>query len=416
MMRISMVSEHASPLAALGGVDAGGQNVHVAALAQALARRGDEVTVYTRRDDPSLPTRVELCHGVEVVHVTAGPARAVPKDQLLPYMPALADGLHADWARTRPDIVHSHFWMSGVAALVAAGRSVPTPPVVHTFHALGAVKRRNQGAEDTSPAEREWLEPRVGRQSDAIIATCSDETFELKKMGVRASRISVVPCGVDLDLFGAIGPAEPRGHHRRIMTVGRLVPRKGVGLVIEALAQLRAEGLHDVELVIVGGAGDPNGSAEDPELRRLIGLARSLEVEDRVVIRGQVSRTDMPQVLRSADIVVCAPWYEPFGIVPLEAMACGVPVVASMVGGLIDTVVDDVTGVHVPPRDPEAIASAVGGLLGDEGRRQRLAEAGLRRVKSRYSWDRVASDTARIYRATAARTARNPVSAMGGSR
>jgi glycosyltransferase involved in cell wall biosynthesis len=199
------------------------------------------------------------------------------------------------------------------------------------------------------------------------------------------------------------------------MTVGRLVPRKGVGLVIEALAQLRAEGLHDVELVIVGGAGGSNG-AEDPELRRLIGLARSLGVDDRVIIRGQVSRPDMPKVLRSADVVVCAPWYEPFGIVPLEAMACGVPVVASTVGGLIDTVVDGVTGVHVPPRDPEAIASAVGGLLGDESRRRRLAEAGLKRVKSRYSWDRVASDTARIYRTTAARTARDPISATGGSR
>jgi glycosyltransferase involved in cell wall biosynthesis len=415
MMRISMVSEHASPLAALGGVDAGGQNVHVAALAQALARRGDEVTVYTRRDDPSLPTRVRLGQGVEVVHLTAGPARAIPKDHLLPYMAALAEGLHADWARSRPEIVHSHFWMSGVAALMAASRSTAAPPVVHTFHALGAVKRRHQGAEDTSPAERDWLEPRVGIQSDAIIATCSDESFELKKMGIPGSTISVVPCGVDLDLFGAIGPAEPRGRPRRIMTVGRLVPRKGVGLVIEALAQLRAEGLHDIELVIVGGAGGSIRSAEDPELRRLIGLASTLGVEDRVVIRGQVSRRDMPTVLRSADVVVCAPWYEPFGIVPLEAMACGVPVVASTVGGLIDTVVDGVTGVHVPPRDPEAIASAVGGLLGDESRRRRLAEAGLNRVK-RYSWDRVASDTARIYRTTAARTARNPISAAGGSR
>jgi glycosyltransferase involved in cell wall biosynthesis len=233
-------------------------------------------------------------------------------------------------------------------------------------------------------------------------------------MGVSASAISVVPCGVDLDRFRAIGPAEARSSRHRIMTVGRLVPRKGVGLVIEALSQLRAEGMHDVELVIVGGAGDSNG-AEDPELRRLIGLARRLGVDDRVIIRGQVSRPDMPKVLRSADVVVCAPWYEPFGIVPLEAMACGVPVVASTVGGLIDTVVDGVTGVHVPPRDPEAIASAVAGLLGDASRRRRLAEAGLKRVK-RYSWDRVAADTARIYRTTAARTAGNPISATGGSR
>ena len=400
-MRISMISEHASPLAALGGVDAGGQNVHVAALASALARRGDTVTVYTRRDDPDLPDRVQMSERVEVVHVTAGPPRFVPKDELLPYIPALAEGVHKDWQRTDPEIVHSHFWMSGLAALDAAHRAGRRLPVVHTFHALGVVKRRHQGADDTSPREREWLEPKVGIESDAIIATCSDEAFELKALGVTPNRISVAPCGVDLHLFRPTGPAEERGRPRRIMTVGRLVPRKGVDLVIAALAELADEGMTDVELVIVGG--DPVGTVHDPEVRRLLDLALSLGVEDRVVVRGQVSRSEMPRVLRSADVVVCSPWYEPFGIVPLEAMACGVPVIAATVGGLIDSVVDGVTGVHVPPRDPEAIASALAGLLSDEQWRLSLGVAGRRRVQSRYSWDRVASETSRVYRSTVTR-------------
>jgi D-inositol-3-phosphate glycosyltransferase len=402
-MRISMISEHASPLATIGGVDAGGQNVHVAALSTALARRGDTVTVYTRRDDPDTPERVQLAHGVEVVNVSAGPAEVVPKDLLLPYMSELAHGVLADWKRTEPEIVHSHFWMSGLAAIEAARGGRHSVPVVHTFHALGVVKRRHQGLEDTSPKEREWLEPRVGIESDAIIATCSDEAFELKSLGVSPTRISVTPCGVDLDLFSAVGEADRKTRRYRIMTVGRLVQRKGVGTVIEALAKLTAQGFTDVELVIVGGSSGSGDEADDPDIRRLLSLARSLGVEDRVIMRGQVSRADMPRVLRSADAVICAPWYEPFGIVPLEAMACGVPVIASMVGGLIDTVVNGVTGLHVPPRDSDAVADAVATLLSDDDGRKRLGEAGRLRAQSRYSWNRVATETSRVYRSTISR-------------
>ncbi|MCQ1994088.1 glycosyltransferase [Arthrobacter sp. zg-Y1171] len=397
-MRISMVSEHASPLAALGGVDAGGQNVHVAALSVALAARGHTVQVYTRRDDPGLPDRVQVQDGLEVVHLTAGPALPLPKDDLLPYMGQLAGGVLADWGTEPPDVVHSHFWMSGLAALEAA-RSAGDEgvPVVHTFHALGTVKKRHQGAEDTSPPERAWLEPSVGRRADRVLATCSDEVFELKAIGVPGSRISIAPCGVDLSLFSSSGPAEPRGRRHRIAAVGRLVPRKGVDLAIRALALLRDEGLEDVELLIVGGSSDSAGLESDPEARRLLALARSLDVADRVLLRGQVPREQMPAVLRSADAVVCAPWYEPFGIVPLEAMACGVPVVASAVGGLIDTVVHGRTGLHVPPRDPAALAAALKELLQNPRYARRLGAAGKQRAAARYSWDRVALETEKAY-------------------
>jgi D-inositol-3-phosphate glycosyltransferase len=398
-MRIAMVSEHASPLATLGGVDAGGQNVHVAALSIALARRGNEVRVYTRRDDPGLPSRVPLAPGVDVVHVTAGPERHVPKDEMLPYMPALADGMAADWAEWDPDVVHSHFWMSGVAALDAAARLTVPPPVVHTFHALGVVKRRHQGDADTSPAEREWLEPDVGRRAAGVVATCSDEAFELKKLGVPSRRISVIPCGVDLDHFTPDGPRDDRRRRHRVVSVGRLVPRKGVGTVIEAIAALAAEGL-DVELVIVGG-GESSGDG-DPELRRLAGIAAREGATDHVDIRGQVPQSALPELYRSADVVVCAPWYEPFGIVPLEAMACGIPVVASSVGGLIDSVVDGGTGRHVPPRDAVAVADAVRELLLDEPQRRQLGANGRARMTGRYAWSRIAADTERSYLATIA--------------
>jgi D-inositol-3-phosphate glycosyltransferase len=389
-MRVAMVSEHASPLAALGGADAGGQNVHVAALSAALARRGVEVVVHTRRDDPGLPARVTMASGVTVEHVDAGPPVPIPKDELLPHMDELAARLRRSWRVDPPDVVHAHFWMSGLAALAAA-RPLGLP-VVQTFHALGVVKRRHQGAKDTSPASRLDDERLLATEVDRIVATCSDEVFELLRMGADLRRITVVPCGVDLRLFRPDGPAEARDLHRpRLLVVSRLVERKGIGNVITALAEL-----PEAELVIAGGP--PAGRlAEDPEARRLADLARQLGVADRVRLRGQVEPGDLPALYRSADLVVCVPWYEPFGIVPLEAMACGVPVAASAVGGLVDSVVDGVTGAHVPPRRPDLLVGTLAGLLADPARRSALGAAGARRARRRYGWERIARGTLEVY-------------------
>ena len=391
-----MVSEHASPLATLGGVDAGGQNVHVAALAEALARHGAEVVVHTRRDDVALPRRVRMAPGVTVDHVAAGPPTAVPKDDLLPYMDDFAADLHAQWRARRPDLVHAHFWMSGRAALAAA-RPLGIP-VVLTFHALGNVKRRHQGEGDTSPEGRVVIERQLVRSADRIVATCTDEVFELLRLGGDRKRISVVPCGVDLSLFHSTVMGEPRpGDRARIVCVGRLVERKGVGNVITAVGRLRAMGGPDTEVVVAGGPAAAD-LADDPEVGRLRDLAREAGVEDRVVFRGRVGRRELPALFRSADLAVCVPWYEPFGIVPLEAMACGVPVVASAVGGLIDTVVHGETGVHVPPRRPDVLAEVLADLLTDPARMRALGAAAARRAASRYSWDRIAVQTLHAYR------------------
>jgi D-inositol-3-phosphate glycosyltransferase len=391
-MKLAMVSEHASPLAALGGVDAGGQNVYVAALSQVLARRGIDVVVHTRRDDPEIPRRVPLAPGVDVDHVRAGPPRHIPNaiDVLLPYMDEFADDLRRVWERERPDVVHSHFWMSGKAALAAA-RPLGIP-VVHTFHALGVVKRRHQGVKDTSPPERIGVERGILRQADRIIATCSDEVFELVRLGADPHRTRVVPCGVNLQLFGPDGDTEPRTPGLdRIVCITRFVERKGVDSVIEALPDVPG-----AELVIAGGPAVED-LPQDPEYRRLAEHASRLGVADRIRFSGRLERSDVPPLLRSADVVVCAPWYEPFGIVPLEAMACGTPVVGSAVGGLLDTVVHEVTGLHVPPRRPDRIAAALRELLADPARRAQFGRAGVERTHSRYGWDRVAGSVLAAY-------------------
>ncbi|MCW2969900.1 MAG: glycosyl transferase [Solirubrobacterales bacterium] len=395
-LAIAMVSEHASPLAALGGVDAGGQNVHVAELSRAVARMGARVVVHTRRDEPQLAEWVPLARDADVHHVDAGPARPMSKDELLPYMDAFAERLHERWREERPDVVHAHFWMSGMAAMKAA-RPLGIP-VVQTFHALGTVKRRYQGERDTSPASRLDVERDILRHADHVIATCTDEVFELIRLGAYRGRLTVIPCGVDLQLFTPEGPrAQRTPGGMRVVTVGRLVERKGIGNVITALTRLA-----DVELIIAGGP-DRSCLAQDVDARRLQALVQEEGVADRVTLCGRLERDGVARMIRSADAVVAVPWYEPFGIVPLEAMACGVPVVASAVGGMVDTVLDDVTGVHVPPRDPERLAEVLAALLADDARRAGYGRAGVDRARRLYDWGRIGAATIEVYASLASR-------------
>jgi D-inositol-3-phosphate glycosyltransferase len=397
-MRLALVSEHANPLAAVGSVDAGGQNVHVAALAAGLADLGHEVTVFSRRDTASAPVRVPTRHGYTVEHVPAGPPTDMPKDELLQHMPAFGDYLARRLAEESFDLVHAHFWMSGVASTRAA-RAVGIP-VLQTFHALGTVKQRNQGARDTSPPDRIALERRLCRTVDHVIATCTDEVAELRALGLPRERASVIPCGVDVGAF------RPRRQERlpsdppRLLVIGRIVERKGVGNVIEALVDLPG-----VELLVAGGPAHDVLEA-DPEAIRLQHRAEDLGVADRVRFLGGVAREDVPAVMCSADVVVAVPWYEPFGIVPVEAMACGRPVVGSAVGGLLDTVVPGVTGELVPPRRPDLLAPVLRDLLADPERRRRYGEAGRARAVRTYQWSQVAARTEDVYATSLATRAR----------
>ncbi|WP_205751865.1 glycosyltransferase [Cryptosporangium phraense] len=408
-MRISLVSEHASPLAVLGEVDAGGQNVHVASLAVALAERGHQVTVHTRRDDPALPETMPFAPGVTVHHVTAGPASVIPKDDLLPYMPTFGAELARFWRTSEPDVVHAHFWMSGLAALAGA-RDFPGLPVVQTFHALGSVKRRHQGDDDTSPPDRVEYETTIGHSVATTIATCTDEVRELRALGIPAGRLQVVPCGVDVTAFAPAGPVEPRSGRPRLLQVGRLVRRKGADVALRALTSI-----PDAELVLAGGPPADRLDA-DPEAQRLRALAASLGLADRFVLLGGVERSRMPALFRSADLVLCPPHYEPFGIVPLEAMACARPVVASAVGGHLDTVAEGRTGRLVPPGDPDALAGAVTALLADPAGRSAFGAAGRRRAEAHYGWDRVAAATEAAYRGVCAPPVPRRISAVRRSR
>jgi glycosyltransferase involved in cell wall biosynthesis len=316
-------------------------------------------------------------------------------------MPAFARALEDQWSAQPPDVVHAHFWMSGLASVNASRGLASSVPVLQTFHALGSVKRRHQGAADTSPPDRIELERGLCRDVSHVVATCSDEVFELRRLGLPSDRATIVPCGVDTAVFTPRGPVAPRGERKRLLVLGRIVERKGHD---DAVRALRA--VPDAELVVVGGP-PPDAVDDDPEVRRLTALARESGVADRLVFTGAVSRADVPAWVRSADVVLAVPWYEPFGITPLEAMACGRPVVATAVGGLVDSVADGVTGDLVPPRDPDRLGEVVSALLADDERRAAYGAAGVRRARARYRWSRVVADTESVYRQVLAR--RSPV-------
>ncbi|SDJ18191.1 hypothetical protein SAMN05444695_11844 [Rhodococcus triatomae] len=388
-LKISMVSEQASPLAGWSESGTHRQSVHVAELSGALARAGHDVTVFTRREDDRTPERVDTEAGYTVVHVPVGPSERIPVDDTLQLMGEFGGYLEDSWDVDRPDIVHAHFWMSGIATQLAT--RILGIPTIQTFHALGVVENRFSQAPKPRANQRVRLEQLIARGATRVVATCTDEVFELSHLGLPRSRTSIVPGGVDLSVFTPEGRRLEKGRAHRLVMAGDLLPSKGIDTAIAAL-----KWLPDTELVIAGGP-DPAALDDDQEASRLRTVARRARVQDRVHLLGWVPHEDMPALYRSADAVVCAPWYEPFGTAPLEAMACGTPVVAAAVGSLRETVVDGITGRLVPPRNPKRLADATRQLIEDESARSGFGLAGRDRVRARYSWDRVASETLRAY-------------------
>ncbi|RKN45424.1 glycosyltransferase [Micromonospora endolithica] len=408
-MRIAMISEHASPLVVLGEPRIGEQHLgeqhtHVADLAAALAGEGHDVRVYTRRDSTALPD-VVAADGYQVCHVPAGPAVRVPRDELLPYMGEFGRWLAGQWhtGGWTPDVAHAHFWLSGLAT-VHAGRRTGVP-VVLTYHGLGSFGKRHQGARDAGPPGRIGYERALGRAVDRVVVQCQDEVGELLRLGVPRSRMALVPSGVDQELFRPDGPVVPREKARpRIITVGPMVERTGLQDVVRALP-----GVPEAECVVVGGPPADLLPA-DGFARRLTALAESCGVADRVKLVGAVPRRQLGAWYRSADLLVSAGWYDPSGARALEAMACGVPVVGTDVGGVGDSVVHGLTGDLVPPRDPRALGAAVRRLLADRVRRFAYATAALDRIRIRYSWKRCAEQLGAVYAAIG--TAARPVPAV----
>jgi glycosyltransferase involved in cell wall biosynthesis len=396
--RVSLVAEGAGEPE---GPASSTPSTRVAGLAVELARSGLEVTVLARRDDPTAPRVTALAPGVDLHRLDAGPARPLAGDAAFAHMPAFGQQLRRSWLARPPDVVHALSWTTGWAAL-SAGIGVP---VVQTLAGLGGGRRRprHQAGDAPLPFERRRIEVRLLDAAAHVVVPCEADrgAIEVAAGPGIAERLSVVPAGIDPELFRPDGPAPRTGARHRVLVHGRLVPQAGVDIAIRALVQL-----PDTELVVAGGPA-PEELDDDPEVRRLRGLAQRCDVGDRVVFAGSVPHAEAAALIRSADVVVCAPWHSRMGVSPIEALACGRPVVGSTVGGVPDTLVPGRTGLLVPPRSPGALAEAVERLLANPSLRLRMGEEGVARVRQHHTWAQVARTTRDVYRAvtTAARQA-----------
>jgi glycosyltransferase involved in cell wall biosynthesis/phosphoheptose isomerase len=402
--RVGLISEHASPLGILGGVDSGGQNVYVGQLAKHLAGLGYAVDIFTRQDSERLPEIAEWVNGIRIVHVPAGPANYIRKEDLLPYMEEFTAYLvrFCKCQRESYDLLHANFWMSG---LIAADlkRALGTPFVI-TFHALGRVRRLHQQAADEFPDARFAIEDRIVGEADRILAECpQDEEDLIRLYNADPAKITIVPCGFDptelspmskpLARFALNIPPE----ERVILHLGRMVPRKGVDTAIRGFARLvRKHGIQ-ARLLIVGGDSDEPDPQATPEIGHLQAIARAEHVGELVAFTGRRGRETLKYYYSAADVFVTVPWYEPFGITPVEAMACGTPVIGSNVGGIKFTVRDGETGYLVSPKDPEQLAERLAHLYSHPKLMSVLSRQAVRRANDLFTWQKVAAAVAAVY-------------------
>jgi D-inositol-3-phosphate glycosyltransferase len=410
--KIAFISEHASPLAVLGGVDSGGQNVYVAEICKSLAALGYIIDIFTRKD-AALPQVVNWLPGIRVIHVDAGPAREVPKESLLGYMGEFTDSMVRFIERNRLDyeLVHANFFMSGLVASDIKKRL--GIPYVITFHALGKIRMIHQKEKDAFPVARLDIEQMIVNDADYIIAECPQDKQDLiEHYNADPSRITIIPCGFSSDEFY---PA-PRMEARKrlglkkdevvLLQLGRIVPRKGIDNVIRAMRFLKD--IPKVRLLVVGGSDEIPDFTRDAELRRLKEIAEQEGVSAAVEFVGRRSRQELRHYYQAADFFISTPWYEPFGITPLEAMACGTPVVGSDVGGIKYTVLHGQTGFLVPPHNPEQLANALLEGVSCPKKYQQLRENALKRVNENFTWTNVAKKAHRLYSRIASERAVTP--------
>lgn len=379
-MKIALVAQHTTSLA---------EDARLRELSRSLAGKGHRVTVYARKDDAAQPAKADLDPGVQVELIGAGGKQASDESQLLAQVPAFSQPLHEQWRHERPDVVHALRWTSGLAALAAA-RDLRIP-VVQSFDSLGVAERRHHVLPVSVGTERIRLEPAIGRSVNAVVAGSSDEESDLTKLGVPRRSIKVVPCGVDTDEFSPDGPVAERAGRPRLVTVADLNEHDELTTLLQALSKVPG-----AELVVAGGP--PRAKLRgDMAYRRLAKVAESLDVTGRVLFAGEVGRAALPPLLRSADLLVNVSEYDPTGMLSVQAMACGTPVIATAGGGQVDAVVDGTTGILVPPGRPALLAQRIRQLLAHPMLLEAFSVAATDRARSRYSWDRIAHETLAVY-------------------
>lgn len=372
---LAVVSVHASPLSPLGAGENGGMNLSIRRLCEGMAGRGIPSDVFIRRDDPGAPAEELIASGSRLIRLAAGPARPLPKEAVLGYLPQFTSALlaHAESERRDYRLLHSHYWLSGWVARRAVQRW--QVPWVHSFHTLARTKAAAGLPDDPVRAEVEAV---VAARADRLVANSSAEAADLTRLyGTDPERVCVVPLGVDVDDFTPRSTAATRARlgfepsDRVVLYVGRLERLKGPETLVRAVAALMSRpGFDDVRVLIVGGdSGDGAGERD-----RVAVLAHRLGIADRLQCLGPVPHDELADLYALADVCVVPSLTESFGLVALEAQASGLPVVAAAVGGLLDIVADRVTGYLVPGRDPADYADRLARILSDSSLRRTMGD------------------------------------------
>jgi D-inositol-3-phosphate glycosyltransferase len=407
MLRIAMISYHTCPLATLGGKDTGGMNVYVRDLTRQLGQMGVHVDVFTRSQDEHVPHVLhDLGFGNRVVHVPAGPEEPKSKSDIAKYIPEFVEGVKQFAAEKHIcyDVIHSHYWMSGLAAesLSDAWGGVP---IVHMYHTLGEMKNRvARSAEERAGEDRLAGERQILRRANRIVVATIAELTQLRFLyHADDKKLVTIPPGVDTTHFYPIPSDEAKQFiglkpdDRMILYVGRIEPLKGIDTLIEAMSCLRVSDLHrPVHLAIIGGEPDASPEEMTAEMSRLQKLCDELCVGQTVVFLGKRSQDTLPYYYSAAEALVMPSLYESFGMVALEAMACGTPVIASEVGGLAYLVQNEVTGYTIPDSEPDTLCEKLSWLLGDPHLRGTM---GLRAAQyaQDYAWEKIAKQIMEVY-------------------
>ena len=422
---IALISDHGDPAADIGKEEAGGQNVYVRQVGEALAKLGWQVDMFTRKSRATDPEIVQHSPFCRTIRLVAGPEEFIPRDRLFQYLPQFVEAFQKFQAQegTNYPLVHTHYWMSAWIGLEL--RKLSNIQVIHNYHSLGAIKYqavdRPAIAETRMAVERQILE-----EADCVVATSPQEREQLRSLVSSRGHIEVIPCGTDISNFRVLSKTEARAQlgfgaeDQVVLYVGRFDPRKGIETLVQAFAKLNHQAIHpdtcpvvkrSLRLVIVGGS--EAGQADGLERSRIEAIVNELGIADQTIFAGRIGHDALPTYYTAADVCVIPSHYEPFGLVAIEAMACGTPVVASDVGGLKFTVVPEETGLLVPPQNQGAFAEAIDRILTDAVWARKLRRQAASRVQENFSWTGVAIQLSDLYRRLLAQSLMHPSLAMG---
>lgn len=399
--KIALVSVHGDPAIDIGKEEAGGQNVYVRKVGEALSRLGWQVDMFTRRSDAEQEKIVEHTPNCRTIRLTAGPAEFIERQKIFSYVPdfvnAFFDFQHE--TGTIYPLIHTNYWLS--AAVGKKIRQLQPTKIFHTYHSLGAVKYKAVTTVPLIASKRLNIEKQILETSDLVVATSPQERQDMQTLVSTKGNIDVVPCGTDINIFGKVTRDEARQQlsiepdAKMIVYAGRFDRRKGIETLVRAVGKLDLKQYSNLKLIIAGGSTP--GQKDGLERERIEGIVDELGLAEITTFTGQVEHAELAVYYAAADVCVVPSHYEPFGLVAIEAMASGTPVVASEVGGLKYTVVDEETGLLAPPKDSEAFAKAISRILADSQWRDRLGKAARKRVETQFSWNGVAKQLDELY-------------------